>query len=512
MFFSNQENKAKLKAIDRTYAVIHFKPDGTIIKANENFLKAMGYKLNEITHKHHSIFCDKRFVQSEEYKEFWDKLNKGVSFNSEFKRIKKNGESIFLRASYIPLFDNNNKIFEVIKLAQDITEKRLGELFNLGQINAINKSQAVIEFNMDGIILNANENFLKTLNYSLDEIVGKHHSMFCEESYKNSQAYKDFWKKLNKGEFDSGEYLRIGKGGKVVWIQATYNPILDLDGVPFKIVKYATDITLKKNTMVKIGEEIEELTKSLTQLKNSSTTMVNEAQISMSGTKDIASAIENLNESANELSKKVEFMLSSITNIANTTKESEKSVLEARNQSKETTSSMLKLNEESTKIGETINIISQIAFQTNILSLNAAVEAATAGEAGKGFAVVAQEVRNLATRSNEAAKDITEAIEYIQTLVKSSLESINQIDNKIENISSMSSTISNSINEQKNISNDLSRTASLTSQTLNSITQNMTKVSNSAIHTDKEAKITQENSNELINISNKLIGTLKVLQ
>ncbi|WP_419673437.1 methyl-accepting chemotaxis protein [Aliarcobacter butzleri] len=511
MFFSNKEDKLQLKAIDQNYAVIKFKPDGTIIEANKNFLDIMGYTLNEIIGKHHKIFCEKKFVETKDYQEAWNTLNAGQSITAEFKRIKKDGEAVFLRASYLPITDNNGRVKEVIKLAQDVTKRRLKDLYYLGQVNAINKSQAVIEFDMNGIVVNANKNFLDTLGYSLNEIVGKHHSIFCEESYRNSNAYKEFWQKLNKGEYDAGEYLRIGKDGRRVWIQASYNPILDLDGDPFKVVKYATDITLKKNTMNQIGKEIEDLTKSLTLLKNASNTMVKEAKVSMGSSQETTVSIEELNQAVQELSKKIEFVLSSITNIADTTLQSEKIALEAKEQSKSTALAIVKLNEESTKIGETINIITQIAFQTNILSLNAAVEAATAGEAGKGFAVVAQEVRNLATRSNDAAKDITAAIEYIQSLVKNSLDSIHQIDNIVEKISSMSSDISGAVKEQKNITNELASTANETSHTLNQITNNMVRVSTSASNTEKEAEKTKENSNELIEISNKLIDTLKVL-
>ncbi|WP_418179219.1 methyl-accepting chemotaxis protein [Aliarcobacter lanthieri] len=511
MFFSNKEDKLQLKVIDQNYASIVFKNDGTVIKANKIFLDTMGYTLNEIVGKHHSMFCDKKFVESNQYKEAWDILNRGKSITSEFKRIKKDGDAVFLRASYMPIADDNGKVYQVIKLAQNITEKRLKDLFYLGQVNAINKSQAVIEFDMQGTVLNANKNFLDIFGYSLEEIIGKNHSTFCDEKYKTSNEYQEFWKKLNRGEYDANEYLRITKNRQQVWIQGSYNPILDLDGDPFKVVQYATDITLKKTTMFSIGKEIEELTKSLQHLKNASLTMVDEAKITMEGSQEVTVSIEELNQAVQELSNKIEIMLSSITNIFNTTSESEKVISELKNQSNETTIAMNRLNEESIKIGDTINVITQIAFQTNILSLNAAVEAATAGEAGKGFAVVAGEVRNLASRSNDAAKDITSAIGFIQSLVRNSLDSIHNIDSKVDEISSMSFQISSSMSEQKTISNELASTALETSQTLNQITNNMVRVSNSASSTDKEAEKTKDNSNELIEVSNRLIDTLKVL-
>ena len=510
-FSNNKEEKAQLNAIDEHFAVISFSPDGIILEANQNFLNALGYTENEVLGKHHKIFCDSKLVNSKEYSDFWNELKKGTVQTSEFKRIKKDGHSIFIQASYTPIKDNSGKVYKIIKFAQDVTAKKLEDLYFKGQIQAIGKSQAIIEFDMNGIILNANENFLKAIDYSLDEIKGKHHSMFCEESYKNSNEYKDFWEKLNNAEFQSGEFLRIGKDGKKVYIQATYNPIIDIDNKPFKVVKYATEITARKNTMFSIQKNIEKLNKSLNHLSGASNSMSIDAENSMKGSQEVSVSIEQMDQAVNDLSEKIEIMLSSITSIANAAANGEKIALGAKEQSKSTSSDIIKLNQESSKIGETINLITQIAFQTNILSLNAAVEAATAGEAGRGFAVVAAEVRNLATRSNEAAKEITSAIESIQTLVKNSLKSINSVDSTIEEISLMSSNISKSILEQKTISNQLASTALQTSKGLNEISNSMINVSQSAQNTRDEAIETKNASEELITVSTELISTLKAL-
>lgn len=241
----NSKNKktAIQQAINNHYAVISFKPDGTIISANQNFLDIFGYKLEDIKRKHHKIFCDEKYVNSDEYDKFWSDLILGKVQSEEFTRIKKNGKSVFIQASYKPLKDENEEIFEILKFAQDITEKKLTTLYNQAQIKAINKSQAIIEFDMNGFILDANENFLEAMGYSLDEIINKHHGIFCDKTYLNSMEYKKFWEKLSKGIFDTGKYLRIGKNNKKVWIQATYTPILDFDKNPIKIVKFAQDIT-----------------------------------------------------------------------------------------------------------------------------------------------------------------------------------------------------------------------------------------------------------------------------
>ncbi len=220
--------------------------DGTIITANDNFLKTLGYSLDEVKGKHHSMFVDEAYRQSADYREFWARLNRGEYQAAEYKRIGKGGKEVWIQASYNPIMDLNGKPFKVVKYATDTTQQKLINADYAGQIAAISKSQAVIEFNMDGTIITANDNFLKTLGYTLDEVKGRHHSMFVDEAYRQSVDYKEFWAALNRGEYQAAEYKRIGKGGKEVWIQASYNPIMDLNGKPFKVVKYATDTTQEK--------------------------------------------------------------------------------------------------------------------------------------------------------------------------------------------------------------------------------------------------------------------------
>ncbi|QKJ26731.1 PAS sensor-containing diguanylate cyclase/phosphodiesterase [Aliarcobacter cibarius] len=231
------------KAINQHYAVVSFKTDGTIRDANEKFLKLFGYELEEIVGKKHRIFCDSDYANSSEYIQFWNDLTNGYVQTEEFKRIKKDGTSIFIQASYKPLINEDGQIFEILKFAQDITSKKLESLDYSAKIKAINSTQSVIEFDMNGFVLNANENLLNSLGYSLDEIIGKHQSMFCEEDYVKSNEYKEFWNKLRSGIHESGKYLRLGKNGKKVWVQAIYTPIFDIDKKTIKIVNFTQDIT-----------------------------------------------------------------------------------------------------------------------------------------------------------------------------------------------------------------------------------------------------------------------------
>jgi len=241
--------KGQIAAISKAQAVIEFNMDGTVITANDNFLKALGYTLAEIKGQHHSMFVDEAYKQSPAYKEFWMKLNRGEYDAAEYKRIGKGGREVWIQASYNPILDLHGKPFKVVKYATDVTTQKLLNADYQGQIAAIGKAQAVIEFNMNGTVITANSNFLGALGYTLDEIKGRHHSMFVDEAYRQSPAYTEFWAKLNRGEYQAAEYKRIGKGGREVWIQASYNPILDLNGRPCKVVKYATDITAQKHAV-----------------------------------------------------------------------------------------------------------------------------------------------------------------------------------------------------------------------------------------------------------------------
>ena len=237
------EYEGKVKAIDRALAVIEFDLDGTVITANDNFLSIFGYGLDEIVGKHHRIFCKRGYAASSQYAEFWQKLGRGEYHAAEFKRLAKDGREIWLQASYNPIFDMDGRPFKVVKFATDVTAVRLQNAEYEGKVEAISRAQAVIEFELDGTVITANDNFLRIFGYDLDEIVGKHHRIFCDAGYAETTRYAEFWQKLGRGEYHAAEFKRLHKDGHEIWLQASYNPIFDMDGKPLKVVKFASDIT-----------------------------------------------------------------------------------------------------------------------------------------------------------------------------------------------------------------------------------------------------------------------------
>ena len=259
---NSSSDKALADALGRSQAVIEFGMDGTILTANDNFLKALGYSLGEIQGKHHSMFVDPSERDSAAYRDFWAALKRGEYQAAEYKRIGKGGKEVWIQATYNPVLDASGKPVKVVKFATDITARKIKSMEDAGQIAAIGRAQAVIAFEMDGTIVTANENFLRAMGYTLAEIQGKHHSMFVEQAERDSAAYREFWARLNRGENQSAEYKRIGKGGKEVWILASYNPVLDEKGKPFRVVKFATDVTSQKLSTADLAGQISAIGKS----------------------------------------------------------------------------------------------------------------------------------------------------------------------------------------------------------------------------------------------------------
>jgi methyl-accepting chemotaxis protein len=408
---------SKIAAVGRAQAVVEFKLDGTIVTANENFCKALGYSLPEIEGKHHSMFIAEAERNGTAYRELWAKLNRGEYQAGEFKRIGKGGREVWILASYNPLLDENGKPFGVAKFATDVTAEKLKNADLAGQIAAIEKAQAVIEFNMDGTIVTANENFLGALGYSLAEIKGKHHSMFVEASERDGNGYREFWAALNRGQYQAAEYKRIGKGGKEVYIQASYNPIMDLNGKPFKVVKYATDVT--KQVLVRMGNErVRGMMES------------------------VAAGSEELNASVREISE-------AMTKSRDTAMSAVDQVAAADAQAQ-------RLTEAALAMSGIVELINNITGQINLLALNATIESARAGEAGRGFAVVASEVKSLANQAKQATDKIGAEIGSLNGISGDVVTALASIKTAINNVSEYVTSTAAAIEEQSTVTNEMS--------------------------------------------------------
>ena len=248
------EANAKLAAVSRSMAMIEFTPEGIVLDANENFCNVMGYSADEVRGKHHRIFCEEAFYRSEEYAKLWRDLARGEPVSGTFLRLDKGGKEIWLEASYMPVFGPDRQVKSVIKVATDVSARARKEYENASMLAAIGRSMAVIEFTPDGKVITANENFLKTMHYSLNEIVGQHHSMFCHRSESESQNYRAFWASLNRGEYHSHRFERKDKFGHTVFLEASYNPLFDAKGRLYKVVKFASNITGQVTTLQTAAE------------------------------------------------------------------------------------------------------------------------------------------------------------------------------------------------------------------------------------------------------------------
>ncbi|KAA0943881.1 MULTISPECIES: PAS domain-containing methyl-accepting chemotaxis protein [unclassified Pseudomonas] len=373
------EAKAKLAAISRSMAMIEFDCNGMVLDANENFCKAMGYSTEELRGKHHRIFCEESFYRSDAYAKLWRDLARGEPISGTFMRLNKSGQEVWLEASYMPVIGADNKVQSVIKVASDISARVHHEHENQSLMDAIGRSMAVIEFTPQGQIINANENFLKTVKYSLNEIVGQHHSIFCHRNETDSPAYKAFWASLNRGEYHSHRFERKDKYGQTLFLEASYNPIFDASGRLYKVVKFASDITDQVTTLRTAAE-------------SAHSTSVQNDVCARKGSEVVQQTVQIIEEISRDLN--------------------------------EAALSIDAVSKQSDIIGSIVQTIRGIADQTNLLALNAAIEAARAGEHGRGFAVVADEVRSLAARTSQATLEIVDVVRKNHDLSLSAVSSM----------------------------------------------------------------------------------------
>ena len=494
-------------ALNRVQAVIEFELDGTILHANDNFLRVVGYTLAEVQGKHHAIFCDPEYVKTAEYADFWARLGRGEFDQGEYKRRARDGREVWINASYNPILDANGKPYKVIKFATDVTAMKTRNAEYEGKVSAIGKAQAVIEFDMQGNVLDANDNFLAVMDYDLSDIQGEHHRMFCEPEYAGSAEYKKFWQKLNRGEFDAGRYKRLGNHGKAVWIQATYNPILDLNGKPYKVVKFAIDITDQVNLensiqskaasdsrkvnalldsvaraaqgdltckIVPEGDEpIDLLAGGISKMIGDLRGVIGNVVSAANGFADASHAIaeratgvavgtQALGATVEEMNASIDGLTFSINSIAENTSNADFMAKATQQEAEAGARAVAKsieamdlINRSSEDIGEIVKVISEIANQTNMLAFNAAIEAARAGEHGLGFSVVADEVRKLAERSSQATKEISklinESVKRVSTGSEISRQASDAFDKIVSGVAKTTlaiSDISKAANEQ----------------------------------------------------------------
>ena len=501
-------------AINRSMAVIEFDLQGNILTANENFLTVLGYRLDEIQGQHHQIFVEESERKSAAYSEFWQRLARGEFFSDTFLRVGKGGKDVYIQATYNPVLDENGQPYKVVKFAVDITEQMMIDIDKDAKLEAVSSSFAVIEFDTQGTIQQANSNFCKTLGYSFSEIQGKHHSLFIDEKDRGSAEYQAFWKGLAAGEERSGVFHRLNKSGEDVWIRAAYIPVSIGHHAPHKVIKIAVDITEQRkmdNELKSIVSEAELVLKSMAQgdltqrvhgnysgnlelLKNDMNQMI----VSLSGAlNQIHDAVSGVANSASEVSsassdmanrtqimaRSIEETTLAIKDVNEHVTDTQQRVDEVRQSTLEqlrlldagktlmerSLASMEQIKNSSEEITNIVSLIDGIAFQTNLLALNAAVEAARAGEHGRGFAVVAGEVRNLAQKSADAAKDIKRLIEQAVEQSQTGVEVVGELAHNMDDIRAKSNEVTAAVKSTEEI-------ASIQAQKINSVSLEISNV------------------------------------
>ncbi|MEQ8404326.1 MAG: PAS domain-containing methyl-accepting chemotaxis protein [Oceanicaulis sp.] len=462
-----------LEALERSQAVIEFTPQGDILRANENFLAALGYELSEIIGRHHSMFVPEQDRDSEAYAAFWADLSRGAFKSAEFRRVTKQGRSIFIQATYNPVLNRKGEVVKVVKFATDITEDAVRRRDLESQIEAVSRANAMIEFKPDGTILSANANFLDAMGYELAEITGRHHSIFVTKEERDSEAYARFWSEIAAGAFKSAEFERVSKSGETVFIRATYNPVLGLDGKTYKVVKIAADVT----RTVREGRQRQATVAAMAERINSIAAASAQASERAASASD---ATERASENVQAVASGAEELSSSIAEISRQVGEANQISTQALERTESADAVMKRLESEAGAIGDVVRLITDIAEQTNLLALNATIEAARAGEAGKGFAVVASEVKSLAEQTAKATNQISEQVSAIQAGSSEAAEAMVEIRKVIEMLSGISSGISAAVEEQSAVTEDISGNMATAAQGVETVNAAITDIADGA--------------------------------
>ena len=556
--------RGQLDAIGRAQGVVEMDMDGTILAVNQLYLNALGYAREDVVGKNHSTLMDEEFAKSNEYREKWRNLKQGKSEVGEYLEKAMDGSEVWFQSSYNPIMDDNGVPFKVVKYATDITEEKLRNLDYQGQIEAISSSQAVIEFDLKGNIQKANDNFLQAMGYSWNQIEGQNHRLFVDSEYAKSADYRTLWDNLNRGITEQGEVKRITSNGTEIWLSASYTPLLDSDGKPFKVVKYARDITddvkarerlehcvndilsviksagdgdLSQELNVTgedpIGQMGDGLRGFFAKLREIISSIDENAQHLAAAADEMAALSDNMGDTASQTSEQAttvassaeevssniqtvaagaEEMSASIKEVATNAGEAARVAAEAVDAAEKTNITVSKLGESSAEIGNVIKVITSIAQQTNLLALNATIEAARAGEAGKGFAVVANEVKELAKQTAQATEEISQKIEAIQTDTKGAVDAISKISTIIGQINDIQGTIAAAVEEQTSTTAEIARNVHEAAKGSSEIAENISHVAMAADNTATGAKESKTATDELARMSSALRGIVAMFK